>query len=172
MRSVGLFGLAMVVGFVAGSTGQARAGELALDFTGGSSYFASQDSGSPYTIGWSLTTSQSFTASALGFWDEADHTLGFTHEVGLWDASGNLLASTTINSASAPVASTGSGQWLFNAIGSVTLTPGTYVLGATYVKADDLDAYRYYVSSDTTIPGVTYDTGAFRIRHRTQFSLW
>jgi hypothetical protein len=153
--------IALLLGFTASLGSNAEAEQIALDFTGGSSYFASEDSGSPYTIGWSFTTTQSFAVSGLGFWDEADHSLGFSHQVGLWDASGTLLASTTITASSSPVASTGPGQWLFNGIGGLTLAPGTYVLGATYVKADDQDAYRYYVSTATTLPGVTYDTGAY-----------
>jgi hypothetical protein len=152
---------AVVLGILSSTQVTAKADQIGLDFTGGSSYFASQDSGSPYTIGWSFTTSETLSVSGLGFWDDQDHTLGFSHDVGLWDSSQNLLASTTITSTSMPVASTGPGQWLFNTIGTITLTPGTYLIGADYVKADDVDAYRYYVSNITTVDGLTFDSARY-----------
>lgn len=139
----------------------ARAGQIALDFTGGDSFFASQDSGSPYTIGWSFTTSQAFTLTGLGFWDEADHTLGFSHDVGLWDSSANLLASTTVTSASTAVDSNGPGQWLFNTVGSVELSAGTYYIGATYLSTDNVDAYREHTTAPTTVSGVNFDGGMY-----------
>lgn len=155
-----MFG-AVVLGILAGTRATVKADQIGLDFTGGSSYFASQDSGSPYTIGWSFTSSETLSVSGLGFWDDQDHTLGFSHEVGLWDSSQNLLASTTITSSSTPVASDGLGQWLFNTTGTITLAAGTYFIGAEYVKADDVDAYRYYVSNITTVNGLTFDSAQY-----------
>jgi Domain of unknown function (DUF4082) len=164
-----MFG-AVVLGILASTRAPAKANQFGRDFAGGSSYIASQDSGSPYTIGWSFTTSETLSVSGLGFWDDDDHTLGFSHDVGLWDSSQNLLASTAITSTSTPVASTGPGQWLFNAIGKVTLVPGTCFIGAAYVKADDVDAYRYYVSNIATVDGLTFDSAQYVLWFRPRFS--
>jgi hypothetical protein len=153
--------LLVAIALVTVGTTNSEASQVALDFSGGSSYFASQDSGSPYTIGWSFTTTQTFTLTGLGFWDEADHTLGFSHDVGLWDSSQNLLASTTITSASTAVASAGPGQWLFNSTETVTLSAGTYFIGATYLSTDNVDAYRYYPASVATISGLTFDAARY-----------
>ena len=135
---------------------------IALDLTGGASDVPTNDGSAPYSLGWSFTTTQPFTAYGLGFWDDASHTLGFTHDIGLWDSSQNVLASTVISLSSRPVTSAGPGQWLFNSISPVTLPAGTYYLGANYDPSDSVDAYRYHAVTATTA-GVTFDTDAYAL---------
>jgi hypothetical protein len=136
--------------------GQGRADSLALDLSTPPNGFAGTFP-SPFTSGWVFTTSQAFTATALGYWDEADHVLNANHDVGLWDDMGNLLAQTTITNASTPVASADSqGQWLFNPISPLLLPAGTYHIGGTTNNQDIVCSG----TGVTTIPGVTFDGGA------------
>ena len=154
-----IFSLAVIVALIGSACSKSYAGQLALDFTGGQTYFASNDNISPYTVGWKFSTSQTMDVSGLGFWDQSNHTLGYSHDVGLWSSSGSLLASTTITATSTPVSSVGQGQWLFNEITRVTLLPGIYYVGASYGSNDNKDDYAFEVTNIQTAPGVTYISG-------------
>ena len=136
--------------FASGQTVQAG---LVLDFTGGTAVAPNVDA----IGGWEFNVNSAITVNALGFWDEGANGLTNRHDVGLWDISQNLLASTTVTTASSPVASTSAaGQWLFNAIVPLTLAPGNYVVGATFL-ANDADLARA-ITVATTTAGVSFVT--------------
>ncbi len=139
---------------------QQLAAEPILDISGGTTGFPALVAG---TFGWEFTVTSSISVNGLGYWDEADHTLFESHEIGLWSVpSGTLLASAVVTSASTPTASSsGEGQWLFIDIPSVTLQDGVYVIGATE-PLDDMDVFRQETGI-STIPGITWDTA---ILHR------
>ncbi len=145
--------LAMAVCGLLVASGQTVNAGLVVDFTGGAPASPTGD-----TIGgWEFQVTSTITVNALGFWDEGANGLTNRHDVGLWDISQNLLASTTVTTASTPVASTSSaGQWLFNAIAPLSLTPGNYVLGATFAN-NDADLARLNTIATTTA-GVTFVT--------------
>jgi hypothetical protein len=71
-----------------------------------------------------------------------------THAVGLYDASGDLLASTTITNASDPL----SNHFLYNAI-----TPVDLIAGDTYVVegVSGVDPYAYDNGGFTVSPQIT-----------------
>jgi hypothetical protein len=136
---------------VAVSVAPAGAG-VVLDITGGSTQSPSSD----LTAGWEFEVLSTIVVNGLGLWAEGSNGLTNSHAVGLWNSDGSsLLASTTITSASTPTPWTSSdGQWLFNSIAPLTLSPGTYVIGAT-IAAHDPDLTRLQASA-TTIPEVTF----------------
>jgi hypothetical protein len=82
-------------------------------------------------LGWDFTASVPFVVDALGMWDAGSNGLVVSHDVGLWTATGTLLASTTVtNGNSTPTASAAAaGRWLFTPIAPLLLSPGSYVLG-------------------------------------------
>ncbi|MEZ6070077.1 MAG: DUF4082 domain-containing protein [Pirellulales bacterium] len=95
------------------------------------------------TIGWSFTPRVDLRLTELGFYD-GGIGLGLRHAVGLWDASGQLLASSELggNRATGRVVPPGEdatpwprlhdGDYLFAAIEPIHLLAGeTYVIGAT-----------------------------------------
>ena len=108
---------------------------LAIDFTGGSDIAA----GGNATVGWSFTVLSSVDVDGLGFFDFESNGLLSSHQVGLWNSSGTLLASATVTSGSTVVASTSlNGQWLFESIAPVTLNSGeTYTVGAELFPGGD-----------------------------------
>jgi len=54
--------------------------------------------------------------------------------VGLWTDAGVLLASANVTDGSEQVASASAdGEWLFEDIGSLTLLPGSYRIGAVFI---------------------------------------
>jgi hypothetical protein len=131
---------------------QARA-DLLLDFTGGSA----NSFGGDATVGWEFTLSSPMMLNGLGFWDHGSDGLDHPHEVGIWNTANpsSPLATTIITSGSTPVASSSSaGLWLFNSVSSLTLSPGTYVVGATIV-ANDTDLQRFNATA-SLIPDATF----------------
>ena len=123
------------------------------------------------TQGFDFTVSNNLTIVALGMFDVTTPikqsppgeppcscgVLANSHDVGLWDSAGNLLAKTTIDNTAMLVASRSSfGHWLAKNITPITLPPGTYVLGV-YVLPFDAD-WVFYQTMGPGIPGVTYGT--------------
>jgi hypothetical protein len=137
------------------------AAELALDFK--KAFDRAPIANSNY--GWSFTLAAPIMVDGLGLWDAGSDGLLEAHDVGLWRTSGPigvpvLLASgtvSTIDSIPVPSASP-DGRWLFRSISSITLEPGSYIVGAFY-RTGPTGSYDPFVSDATTMdlaPGVTY----------------
>ena len=140
----GLIGFAMI-----GMAGTANA-TLVLDITGGIASPGDRD----FTLGWAFRVNSAITIDGLGIWDEGSNGLNPSVEVALWENSGQtLLRSTTVTSGSTPVASAlAAGQWLFEDVAALLLTPGDYTIG--YFRPADTDVFR--LSLFTTIPEITH----------------
>jgi hypothetical protein len=106
------------------AAGQASADTIALTFSGGGSGLSAYNT----TLGWSFTTSNTITVTALGMWDAGGNGLLFSHDVAIWANGGALLMSGTVQSGTADPLTSG---FRFNSslTGTTTLTPGTYVIG-------------------------------------------
>jgi hypothetical protein len=88
--------------------------------------------------GWQFAVNAPVTVDGLGFFDVNPTGLGQSHQVGLWDSNGTLLAQATVSSASTPVASvSAAGDWLFESIAPIVLQPGTYVTSAYFPNLAD-----------------------------------
>ncbi len=139
----------------------AHAQTLGLD-TGVGDNNTSIDEFSQGTVGWSFTVGAApVTVTSLGFWDYQSETLMNDHAIGLWNASGTLLASTTVTNASTRVASNGAfGSWLFNSVSATTLAAGgTYTLGAFIPNSiGRSDASIYQDDTATTDSRITYSS--------------
>lgn len=121
----------------------------ALTATGGRTF----DGDGPWTLGWSFTVDSTITVTGLGAYDLGGDGFAAAHAVGLWDASQNLLASTSVDS---------SGQLIdgfrYAGISALTLTPGTYFVGAADLGTGD----GYLLEASTvTIAGVTFLNSQF-----------
>jgi Domain of unknown function (DUF4082) len=115
-----------------------------------------------YTLGYTFTVGiQSFIINALGFYDWGlQHGSGFADTavpVGLWDSSGNLLASTTV-----PLNGTVVGDFRYELISSpLTLAADTtYYLGAFYASGA-MDMTPLEDTGATTDPDIILGDGAF-----------
>jgi hypothetical protein len=111
------------------------ADDLGLDFTGGNVAFPTLNQ----TLGWEVSFSSLQAVSALGMFDVGSNGLSAPHLVGIWDTSGTLLGSVTVDNASTPIASTSTaGRWLFQSLSSpLILSPGNYVLGVDFSNNAD-----------------------------------
>ena len=100
----------------------------------------------PFTLGYEFTTTNTLSVNALGYWNDG---AGNAHQVGIWDASGNLLVSATVQTTDPVVANF---QW--DSITNYSLAAGTYVIGGEYLGNDDLLPEQ--ASGITTIVGYTW----------------
>jgi hypothetical protein len=120
---------------VVGSATVAQATSIGLDLLSDTQIFGSF---SLHNVGWQFTVIAPVTVDGLGVFDVNASGLSETHQVGLWNSSGSLLAQTTITSASTLVPSaSNAGDWRFNDIAPIVLAPGTYVTSAFYATSAD-----------------------------------
>jgi hypothetical protein len=108
-----------------------------------------------WNLGYSFNVLSDVSVVSLGVWDESGDGLLNRHEVGLWNSSGTLLASTFVGAGAAATLDTG---FRFVNIGAVPLTVGqTYYVAATFNGPGD-DLWAADPSSLTTAPQIAYDS--------------
>jgi len=105
-----------------------------------------------WTLGYSFLVNSPITVTGLGVFDDNSDGLNVSHDVGLWDASGNLLASTTVAAGTlAPL----NGFYRMATISGVSLTAGNiYYVGS--VNGIDNDGWLQDPSSLVAAPEITY----------------
>ncbi len=131
-------------------------------FTGGSAFPYVGQPGN--TVGFEFLADQNITVTALGLYNPSSYTLQnstssaaltVNHAVGLWNASGTLLATATVGPSNTLINS-----FYYAGVSSVALMAGQdYFLGAYFTGADD-----QYISSTTgitTAPAITYIGGTY-----------
>lgn len=95
---------------------------IGLDFSGSVFSFTQNAE----NIGFEFQANTTLTVVALGAYNAPDIGWGGEQNVGLWDANGNLIASTLVNNTD-----TQQGDWYFNSITPVTLVAGeNYIVGS------------------------------------------
>jgi hypothetical protein len=121
----------------------AFAGNFGVDFTS----VGTQNSGSSWSLGYQFVANTNATVTGLGTFDFAQDGFAQDQQVGLWDSSGNLLASVYVSN-SDPL----QGFWRFHNIVGVTLVAGdTY-----YVAAQGGEGYTYETGGFTVAPEITF----------------
>jgi Bacterial TSP3 repeat len=105
-----------------------------------------QSTGSPInyfsgvTLGWEFSLDGPMVLTDLGIFDLGGDGLVESHQVGLWDASGTLVASTTF---AAGTSASLDGLFRYAPITPVLLGAGSYTLGVHYPTASGGDPVRY-----------------------------
>ena len=105
------------------------------------------------TFGWAFDVTSPIRVGSLGAWDSNAAAFGRDVQAGLWTDGGTLLASTTISAGSPTEASNDDGVWRVESIARLTLDPGRYVVGMTFL---DFSPLLQIDANFTTIPEVTY----------------
>jgi hypothetical protein len=99
---------------------------VAVDFTG---ITDAEPSVYDQTLGWKFSPTSEIVLNKLGFYDYGDDGLAQSHDVGVWDSTGNLLVSTTIGGGDLY------NQFLYISVANTPLHTGhTYTIGATYYQ--------------------------------------
>lgn len=113
------------------------------------------------TYGYDFTVnSGDFLVTGLGVYESLSRPLQVSHNVGLWNSGGGLLASTTVDSLDSVVASiSGTGQWRVSDIASLTLSAGTYYVGASYTTSGEDNILT--VAAASAVSGITYNSARF-----------
>lgn len=138
---------ALVLGMAAAS----QASTLGLDITSDTQVFAP---GVFHNVGWQFSVNAPVMIDGLGLFDVNPAGLAESHQVGLWDNNGVLLASATVTSGSTLVASaSGAGDWLFANIAPLVLVPGTYVTGGFFATSADSVMGNATI---TTVPQISF----------------
>jgi Domain of unknown function (DUF4082)/PEP-CTERM motif len=106
-----------------------------------------------WTLGWSFFVNSSISVTSLGAFDAGSDGLNVAHDVGIWDAAGNLLASATVPSGTAGLLDSG---YRFVSISPLALTASsTYYVGAVYFSNDN-DGWLQDPLTLVTAPEITY----------------
>jgi hypothetical protein len=88
-----------------------------------------------FTLGWSFTPTVDITVTDLGLFDSGQDGLVESHQVGLWNSSQTLLASTTVASGTS---ATLDDKFRFASIAGINLFAGqTYFIGALFLTPND-----------------------------------
>jgi hypothetical protein len=111
----------------------------------------------PFTLGWEFSTNNAIRVNALGFFDDSQDGLAKSHEVGLWDSLGNLLAETTVVTGDPLV-----NQWRYSDVTPVTLAAGAdYFVGALFTSGADNVVFTGSGAGVTTTANISYVQATF-----------
>jgi Domain of unknown function (DUF4082)/PEP-CTERM motif len=141
-----------------GNTQQAQAQTPAITPTG--TLLTSGPPVANYTVGWAFTTTSARTITDLGVFDFGADGLLTSHQVGIWNTAGLLLASANV-----PAGTSGSldGLFRYTPLGTpYNLSAGTYRIGAVYTQSNDAYLYNsgYTLDTGLTFNGAYYENGA------------
>jgi hypothetical protein len=146
-----LFVAIAMVGFV--TVAPVTAAELGLDFSSPPLSQSVVELHNQYSLGYLFQANTNLTVTGLGTFDNGSlTTLPSLQQVGLWDSSGNLLASAFTGGNSTQI-----GLWAFSSI-----TPITLIAGNDYVVGSQGDAIYGVVGTPVTVnPNITFLSSAF-----------
>jgi hypothetical protein len=142
-----LFALASFV-LVAGAAAPAQAGVItpAVQYT----TLSPESDTRPFTLGYSFSLSGPVTVNALGVWDDG---FGNSHQVGIWNSSGVLLASTTVLGTDTLL-----GGFRWDTIADLALGAGQYTIGAQVDEGGASYNFPAGATGLTSIPEFTWIT--------------
>jgi hypothetical protein len=108
----------------------------------------------PFTLGFQFTVNSTITVTALGAFDSGLDGLVESHDVGIWLTGGALQTSATVDSGTAdPLIN----QFRYKPVSPVTLTPGTYDIGAEWEDGSDPNTFPGDIGTDfATAPQITF----------------
>lgn len=87
----------------------------------------------PFTLGWSFDVISGINVTDLAVYDQLGAPLLDTHEVGIWDANGNLVDFAVIPAGGGVLEFDQGGLQTWRDVSApVFLAPGTYTIGATW----------------------------------------
>jgi hypothetical protein len=119
-----------VCGLIAAFAPTLQAAPFGQAFTGAAT--GSQLGNGPFTIGWSFNVTGLITVNGLAVYHDNGVGLLENHDVGIWDAFGNLVVSATVLQGDpCLVDQLGFQEWCTVGV-KANLAPGTYTIGAVW----------------------------------------
>ena len=140
--------LIAAVGCIAALSARADVPALAITIPGAFTDYGA----STWNLGWSFTVNSPATVYGLGNIDIDTNAFGGTpQKVGLWDSTGTLLASVSVDSTGTLV-----DNWRFESI-----TPLDLTVGQTYVVGGQGGAKYTGLTAITVDPSITYTSDLY-----------
>ena len=147
MRIRYLAGLCLAVALTTPSTSKSQT--LGVTPSGGT-----YAGGATWSLGYNFDVTSPFTVTYLGFWDDGGNGLSESHQIGLWDPFGNLLATGTVDA--------GTGNLLVDSHRLVSIAPITLSIGAGYRVAAETGYENFnWGGTLTDAPGIVYTSSAW-----------
>ena len=112
----------------------------------------------PFTLGWAFSVNSAVKVDSLGFFDDSLDGLADSHQIGLWDSAGDLLASATVD---AGTTDTLIDNFRYVSIAPVGLATGDYFIGALVLDGSDPVVFPGDGGVTTTDAAVTYEGATF-----------
>ena len=110
----------------------------------------------PFSLGYTFNVTSPFTVQYLGYFDANGDGLAESHDIGLWDPTGTLLAHATVDA--------GTGDLYFDGFRLVPVDPFTLFIGMNYrvlgADPNQIDPILFDPAMSTA-DGITYTGGAF-----------
>lgn len=125
------------------AAGSASASTIALQWSNSGS-----SGSSSFTRGWGFSTNTAINISSIGWFDFGNDGLATSHQVGIWNTSGELLMSGNVAAGTLDPLLAGF-RYSSALTGTTMLMAGTYVVAGLSSSADD--TWRYVDSSDVTM---------------------
>jgi Domain of unknown function (DUF4082)/PEP-CTERM motif len=114
----------------------------------------------PYSLGFVFTATSAFAVDALGYYDNGGLT--DVHQVGLYNSSGTLLASATVDGSGAQM-----GFFNYTLISDVDLVAGqTYQVVGT---SGNVDPYAYDTVGFSTASNITFGENIYTVSNTLAF---
>jgi hypothetical protein len=107
----------------------------------------------PMTLGWAFDVNSPVNVTWMSFFDSGQDGLVDSHPMGIWDSSGTMLVSATVDAGTAnPL------HDKFRAVSVVPtlLTPGSYRIGALFASGSDSNMFPTFTAGFSTAPEITF----------------
>lgn len=156
LKIIRVFQIVSAITFLSALMPGLYADQFGVDFSNTSG--ATSLGNPPFTLGWEFTVSTTIQVNELAFYDDGENGLADSHEIGIWNSSGTLVASGTVLAGTAsPLVD----QFREVAV-SATLGAGDYFIGALFVDGNDPVWFPGSSLTDfSSAPGITYDGATF-----------
>ncbi|MFO0922672.1 MAG: PEP-CTERM sorting domain-containing protein [Pirellulales bacterium] len=140
--------VAMLLGATFTSTCNAG---LIFSFATNGGSFSITPSGTDVTAGYRFNVSSTIDIDGLAFWDDGNNGIG-AHTVTLWDANTQAVLRSAVVDGSSGVDTVvpGLGSWRVSSVSALSLTAGSYVIGAG-IPSSNTDP----IWTGTTVSAVT-----------------
>jgi hypothetical protein len=112
----------------------------------------------PFTLGWTFTVDDDIVVTQLGLFDSLQNGLAESHEIGIWDEVGTLVAAATIGSG---VSGLLIDNFRYVEIVPVTLVAGGYTIGAFFGTGEEPLVFAGDATGLVTSPQIAFGSAAF-----------
>ena len=149
----------LVLGSSFANASVSKADTIGLEGDSFSSTYTS--TGENYTFGWAFSTTTNISLTALGYFDNGEDGFVTSHDVGVWNSDGVLVASATV---AAGTSSALDGHFRYASIAPITLAAGHYRIGGVHIgdSSGNGDWYGYSPTSVVYGPEITFHGNQLR----------